>query len=220
MTSAILFGSISTVVDTSELQRQAFNRAFAEHGLDWEWDRDEYLSMLQSNGGADRVADYAKQRGEQVDAAAVHATKSTIFQKSLAEGPTEPRPGVLDVVRGAKESGLKLGLVTTTSRDNVRALLDALEPDIRSADFDVVEDTSRVQNVKPDPEAYRTALRELGLEPGDAVAIEDNVGGVQAAKEAGITTVAFPNANTSGHDFGAADTRVDALDLATLRALA
>ncbi|MEJ2867971.1 HAD-IA family hydrolase [Actinomycetospora sp. OC33-EN08] len=220
MTSAILFGSISTVVDTSELQRQAFNRAFAEHGLSWEWDRDEYLSMLQSNGGADRVADYAKQRGEQVDAAAVHATKSAIFQQSLADGPTEPRPGVVDVVRGAKESGLKLGLVTTTSRDNVRALLAALEPDIREADFDVVEDTSRVQNVKPDPEAYRTALRELGIEPGDAVAIEDNVGGVRSAKDAGITTVAFPNANTAGHDFAAADTRVDALNLAELRALA
>ena len=38
---AILFGSISTVADTSELQREAFNQAFAEHGLDWRWDRDD-----------------------------------------------------------------------------------------------------------------------------------------------------------------------------------
>jgi HAD superfamily hydrolase (TIGR01509 family) len=220
VTSAIFFGSISTVVDTSELQRKAFNRAFAEHDLDWEWSREDYLAMLESNGGAQRIADFAAQHGQSVDADAVHATKSRIFQESLATEQTAPRPGVLDVVRGAKESGLKLGLVTSTSRDNVRALLDALEPDIRTADFDVIEDTSRVQNVKPDPEAYRTALRETGLEPGDVVAIEDNVGGVAAAKGAGITTVAFPNANTAGHDFSAADTRVDALNLADLRALA
>ena len=35
--SAILFGSISTIADTSELQRQAFNQAFKAHGLDWDW---------------------------------------------------------------------------------------------------------------------------------------------------------------------------------------
>jgi hypothetical protein len=33
--SAILFGSISTLADTSELQRRAFNEAFSAHGLDW-----------------------------------------------------------------------------------------------------------------------------------------------------------------------------------------
>lgn len=43
--SALLFGSISTIADTSERQRHAFNEAFAEHGLDWQWDRDEYLKV-------------------------------------------------------------------------------------------------------------------------------------------------------------------------------
>ena len=72
--SAVLFGSISTIADTSELQRRAFNEAFASHGLDWEWSRDDYVSMLGSNGGAQRVADFASGRGEDVDAKAVHAT--------------------------------------------------------------------------------------------------------------------------------------------------
>ena len=31
---ALIFGSIGVLVETSELQRQAYNRAFAEHGLD------------------------------------------------------------------------------------------------------------------------------------------------------------------------------------------
>ena len=43
---ALLLGSISTVADTSELQRQAFNQAFEEHGLDWQWDQDQYRAML------------------------------------------------------------------------------------------------------------------------------------------------------------------------------
>ncbi|MFT7179418.1 MAG: phosphoglycolate phosphatase-like HAD superfamily hydrolase, partial [Oceanospirillaceae bacterium] len=36
-TKAILFGSIGTLVETSELQRRAFNQAFSEAGLDWNW---------------------------------------------------------------------------------------------------------------------------------------------------------------------------------------
>ena len=66
--SALLLGSISTVADTSELQRQAFNQAFEAHGLDWRWDRDDYRAMLSTSGGQDRIAGYARSRGEDVDA--------------------------------------------------------------------------------------------------------------------------------------------------------
>ncbi|MET0929093.1 MAG: hypothetical protein ABWX74_06215, partial [Aeromicrobium sp.] len=81
--SAILFGSISTLADTSELQRRAFNEAFSAHGLDWTWERDDYVGMLGSNGGAGRIAEYATSKGVDVDADAVHATKSQIFQDLL-----------------------------------------------------------------------------------------------------------------------------------------
>ena len=82
---AMFFGSISTIADTSELQRQAFNDAFAEHGLDWHWDRDAYQALLQSSGGSDRVAEYARSKGDSVDAEAVHRTKSELFQQRLAD---------------------------------------------------------------------------------------------------------------------------------------
>jgi hypothetical protein len=49
--SAILFGSISTLADTSELHRQTFDRAFKADGLDWYWHREEYLAMLENSGG-------------------------------------------------------------------------------------------------------------------------------------------------------------------------
>ena len=44
--SAVLFGSIGSVVETSEVQRAAFNEAFQKHGLDWQWTRDEYQALL------------------------------------------------------------------------------------------------------------------------------------------------------------------------------
>lgn len=73
---ALLFGSISTVVDTSELQRRAFNQAFQMHDLDWEWERDDYRGMLAASGGQNRIAAYAQSLGQQVDARAIYLTKS------------------------------------------------------------------------------------------------------------------------------------------------
>lgn len=215
--TAILFGSISTLADTSEIQRDSFNRAFREHGLDWTWDRAEYAGLLGSNGGRDRVAAYAADRGEEVDADAVHATKSRIYQETLRTSEITPRAGVVDTVRSAKEQGLRVGLVTTTSAENVAALGDALRDHLRFADFDVVVDQSKVANRKPDAEAYTYALQQLGEDAADAVAIEDNLGGLTSAQAAGVAVVAFPNGNTEGQDFGSAR-RVDALDLESLRA--
>lgn len=212
---AVLFGSLSTVADTSELQRDAFNRAFAAHGLDWHWEREDYRALLQGNGGADRIADHAERRGEQVDAAAVHATKSKLFRESLAAARLAPRPGVRETIAAARERGWAVGLVTTTSPANVAALLDALAPGIRAGDFDVIVDADSVARPKPDPDAYALAVDRLDEQPGACVAVEDNRGGVAAAAAAGVPCVAFPNANTAGHDFGDALV-VERLDLADL----
>jgi len=46
--AAILFGSLNTVANTSELHRQAFNQTFRRCGIDWHWDRDFYLSIYLS----------------------------------------------------------------------------------------------------------------------------------------------------------------------------
>ena len=216
--SAVLFGSISTLADTSELQRAAFNRAFEAHGLDWQWSREEYLDLLQESGGERRIAAYAEGRGETVDARAVHATKSELFQESLSEGSVSPRPGVVETIRAAKERGVKVGLVTTTSPANVEALVASLAPEVSAADFDVVVDVTKVAQPKPDGAAYTYALETLSEPASSAVAIEDNLGGLASASAAGVRCVAFPNRNTEGHDFKGAE-RVDHLDPSVLSGL-
>jgi HAD superfamily hydrolase (TIGR01509 family) len=217
--SAILFGSISTLVDTSELQRRAFNESFQAHGLDWNWSRDDYTSMLGSNGGAQRIADYAQSRGDDVDAAAVHSTKSQIFQELLGTSALAARPGVVATVKEAKRHDMKIGFVTTTSPANIAALLKTLAPEITAETFDIIVNRDAVDNPKPDAASYVFALDQLGETADQAVAIEDNVGGVAAAIAAGVRCIAFPNQNTVDGDFAAASEKVDALDAGHVLAL-
>lgn len=215
--SAVLFGSISTIADTSEMQREAYNEAFKEHGLDWRWDREEYLAMLEGSGGQNRIAEYATSLGQSVDAEAVHDTKSEIFQKRVAESGIAARSGVVETIEEAKSKGVKVGLVTTTSPDNVASLIEALSPDIQTGSFDVIVDSTSVEQPKPDKAAYVFALERLGEQPDGCVAIEDNLGGVEGAKAAGLSCIAFPNQNTAGHDFDGATHRVDRLSFSEVQ---
>lgn len=107
----------------------------------------------------------------------MHRTKSELFQKKLRASHPQPRAGLADTIEQARSHGYKLALVTTTSADNVTALADALRPQVDIDTFDLIVDTSSVEQSKPDPAAYRYALERLGEDAREVVAIEDNVGG-------------------------------------------
>ena len=125
---------------------------------------------------------------------------------------------MVETITAAKAQGWKVGLVTTTSRANIVGLLDSLAPTVQAADFDVVVDADSVAQPKPEPDAYAFAVTRLSEQAGECVAIEDNLGGVRAARAAGVPCVAFPNQNTAGHDFGDARIvdRVDFEDLTSV----
>lgn len=199
---ALLFGSISTLADTSEEQRAAVNLAFERHGVDWQWERDDYRQLLAGDGGAARIAEFARRRNQDVDAGAVHATTSEIFRRTLHTVPLRPRPGVAESIDAARAQGWQVGLVTTTAPDDVTGLLDALDGYVSRDAFDIIVDATSVDEPKPSPAAYVFALEALGLDAGECVAVEDNVGGARSAGDAGIACVAFPNENTVEHDFG------------------
>lgn len=214
--AAILFGSIGTIAETSELQRRAFNKAFASEGLDWHWSQEEYRDLLENSGGQKRITAYAQLVNRVVDARAIHTAKSEIFQNLLRTEGLEPRPGVVEVVREAKLQKLKLALVATTSAQNIAALFAALSDRLDLTDFDLVTDVSHAERPKPSPDIYTFALQRLSEPAKDCIAIEDNLDGVEAATTAGITCIAFPGANTVRHDFTKADIRTDRLQFDTL----
>ena len=132
---AIIFGSIGTLVETSELQRLAFNEAFDEAGLDWDWTPELYRLLLERPGGRNRIARYAADRGEWVDASALHERKTELFNQMITEQGLHPRSGVIDVIQKAKAEGIPLGFASTTSLKNIDAIFKGLRGTITRADF-------------------------------------------------------------------------------------
>ena len=58
---AVLFGSIGTLIETSDIQRKSFNDAFKREGLNWYWSRKTYSKLLKKSGGIRRIEDFARQ---------------------------------------------------------------------------------------------------------------------------------------------------------------
>ena len=198
---AIRFGGIGTLVETSELQRKAFNRAFEEAGLGWYWQRDAYRSLLSVAGGRNRIRYFGRQTGsiDEQMVISLHARKTELFQQALLRSEIAPRAGVKNLINKALNTDTRLAIASTTSKSNIVALAAASGIDL--AEFDVIVHGDLVTNRKPDPEVYEKCLGLLGTMAHEAAAIEDSDSGVHSALGAGLACFALPGANTDGQNF-------------------
>ena len=201
MIEAVFFGSIGTLVEVTDMQRRAFNAAFAEAGLDWHWSEEQYLPLLRQSGGQARIQRFAQSRGETVDAAALHTAKVDAFARMMASEGLSLRPGVRDTIDAAKASGMKLAFVTSTGKDQSDAIFDALGGSLQRDEFDYVGDRSRVARAKPAPDIYLDALQTLDLSSRDVIAIEDTPICAEAAIAARIVTIGFANDGVGDQPF-------------------
>ena len=203
-TKAILFGSIGTLVETSELQRRAFNQTFSEAGLDWNWSEEDYLRLLSKSGGRKRVQDFASQRGIDVDAQQLHHRKTEIFDSLMTKETLMLRPGVASVISYAMDNNLLLAFVTSTSEANIAAVFSTLRDQVKSSDFNFIGNDLMVSDPKPSPAIYQKALSVLNLDAQNCIAIEDTAASMSAALAAGIRCIGFPGAFAVANDFSGA----------------
>lgn len=121
---------------------------------------------------------------------------------------TDVRPGIVELIGRANGSAKGLAVASSSPIDWVDPHLRRL--DLRSS-FQHVATGDAVERAKPWPDVFLLAAGRLGLRPEQCLAIEDSENGVAAAKTAGMTCVAVPNAVTEGGDFSAADLVLDSL---------
>jgi len=126
------------------------------------------------------------------------------------------RPGVKDYLIRAERLGLKLGLASSSSREWVIGHLGRLG---LGGEFDSIKCADDVDRAKPEPDLYRAVLEELGLLPGEAIALEDSPNGIFAARRAGLFCVAVPNPLTKRLSLDGADMRLESLETLPLERL-
>lgn len=99
------------------------------------------------------------------------------------------RPGARELLTDLVARGVPCALVTMSWQRFVDPILAQLP----AGSFSTVVTGDRVELGKPHPEPYLTAAAELGVDPGECVAIEDSNTGAKSAVAAGCTVVCVPH---------------------------
>ena len=216
---ALLFDVDGTLAETEEVHRVAFNTAFAEAGLDWVWSVDLYRALLAVTGGKERIRHYLdKYRPEYVRPAnldelivALHQAKTRIYTETVADGGVPLRPGVRRLLAQARAAGLRMAIATTTTPENVTALLNTSLAPEGEGWFEVIAAGSMVPKKKPAPDIFIYAMERMGVKPEECLALEDSENGLIAARAAGLKTLVTVSDFTQGHDFSGAVLLLDHL---------
>ena len=198
---ALLFGSIGSIVETSEIQRKSFNKAFKQYGLDWNWNKREYQSLLNKSGGKNRISRYAKKKKILVNSAYLRKLKTKIFNNYLKKNQLKLRPGVKNLISICKKEKIKIGFVSSTTMNNINAILYSLRNSINKKDFAFIGNAKLVKKFKPNPDIYKLALKKLKLKANDCIAIEDTQESLNSARRAKIKCVIFPGKFHSKKNF-------------------
>jgi beta-phosphoglucomutase-like phosphatase (HAD superfamily) len=192
---SILFGSIGTLVESSEIQRNAFNEAFKEFGLDWYWNIANYSKMLQTPGGLNRIVEYSNFKLNEDDAKKIHLLKIKYF-KLMSKNVLKPRQGIEGIIEYALKNNIKIGFITTTNKETLDLIIDNTSSYIDFTKFNLITHDKFVTKRKPDPEIYNFALRELKLNNLETIAIENTFESCNSSINANIHTLFYPGEYT------------------------
>lgn len=202
---AVIFDMDGVLVDSEELWKRAEYEVFTSLGVKIS---DELCCLTQSMTTAEVTAfwfqRYPWQKPGLVEA------ESRVVSKviELIEAEQCGIQGVKAFIEKLRYQQFKIGLATNSPERIIPFVLNKLGV---SHLFDAICSADNVSKGKPNPEIYLLAAKKLNLPPGSCIAIEDSLTGIVAAKNTGMTTVAFTNGNKN-LDFEIADWVIDQFD--------
>ena len=191
-TTCLIFDCDGVLVDSEVLAAEAYQRAYADCGMDIGTQvMQDCIGLKQS----DIVAKIAKVTGHHLPPAGqseIWPTTKKLFEESL-----KPTTGIIDYL---SESMISRCVASSSSVERINlslsrtGLLDFFEPWIFSS--------SMVQNGKPAPDLFLLAAQQLGYAPHKCAVIEDSYLGVQGAVAAGMQAIGFIGGAHANSQFG------------------
>ena len=146
----------------------------------------------------------------------VNTLKDKLFDEAVHAAHLAPIDGIPELLKALKARHIPTAIASSSPMDFVSYIVDTL--DIRKY-FDFIMSGNDLPKSKPNPAIYILTAQHLGVDPKDAVVLEDACQGIIAAKRAGATCIAYRNPNSGNQDLSQADLIVDHIadiDLDTL----
>lgn len=171
-----------TLVDTNYHHAIAWYRAFRQHGIVLAvWRIHRHVGM----GGDQLIAALTDERTEREHGDDIRAAETALYFQLIDEVHT--MEGSRELIESLKERGHTVVLASSAKQDEVDHYLDLL--DARDL-ADEWTSSADVEATKPEPDLVKSALEKAGGSDGEAVMVGDTPWDIEAAKRAGVPTLA------------------------------
>ncbi|MGZ5387867.1 MAG: HAD family hydrolase [Solirubrobacterales bacterium] len=205
--SAVILDIDGTLVDTNYHHALAWYRAFRQHGVvPPVWRIHRAIGM----GGDQLVSALAGEEVESEQGDDIRAAEKPLYMAMIEE--VEPLDGARGLLEDLSERELTVILASSAKEDEVDHYLDLLGARELVAGWTTSAD---VERTKPEPDLVRAAMEKAGTD--EAVMVGDSVWDVEAARRAGIATVAVLTGGYSRDELADAGARQVFDSMAELR---
>jgi len=191
---AVLFDLDGVLVESREATERVWRDWAVRHGID--------MAELRAAMHGVRSVEVIRALRPELDAVA----ESDAIERRQAVDVDGLRaiPGAAAALRALRED--RVAVVTSATRPLAEARLGAagISPPA------VMVSAGDVARGKPDPEGYLTAAERLGVDPAEALVVEDSPPGIEAGRAAGAATVGVTSTHEAAQ-LGAADVVIGTL---------
>ena len=186
---AVFWDVDGTMADTELCgHRVAFNLAFKDFDLDWNWKENQYLDLLKISGGLNRIIHYRNEMHSELtdsECSKIQSRKRHYYKNLVHSGKIKVREGVLRLINELYSFDIEQYIVTTSGRDSLEPFLNTSLKTHLSY-FSGMITYEDVSKHKPFPDAYQLAIQLSRKSKVNCIAIEDSMIGIKAARAANL----------------------------------
>jgi beta-phosphoglucomutase len=179
---AIIWDVDGTLVDTADLHYQAWQKLAQEMGRPLS--REEFNATF-GRRNPEIIRGLFNENFSDAEVLEIGTRKEEYYKAQAAQG-INLLPGVLNLLQGFAQAGVKQAIGSSAPRGNLELILRITQT---ASYFDAIVGMEDTQRGKPDPEVFLVAASRIGVAPSECVVLEDAVAGIQAAKAAGMRAV-------------------------------
>ena len=178
--TAFIFDMDGTLVDNMPFHIDAWVQMMAENGVAIE--RDWFLRETAGNTNAMILRRFLNEKMEDEEIERLGEYKEELY-RGVYRGKVNPLNGLHAFLEDARKQGIKLGVATSATPDNIDFVLS--EIGLRDS-FNAVVGAVDITHGKPDPEIFLVSAQRLGVAPENCLVFEDAPAGIEAARRAGM----------------------------------
>ena len=184
-----------TIANTElEAHLPAFNSAFKDIGIEWNWDSSKYIQLLRINGGKNRIAYYSKETNYEISddlISKIHEKKQFHYLEIIKKNCVNFKTGVFRLINELHRKKVRQFIVTSSSRKQVDLLVEYLFCGFNPFEFIIASDD--VELKKPNPLPYLKAVQLSGINKRNSIVFEDSNPGLKSSLAAKLPTIFVPS---------------------------